>query len=287
MEITRIINNNCVATEINNEEAILTGAGIGFQQKVGNSIDDDKIEKVFKLEKEEMVRLEDALARVPIEFFHISQDIIEYGTAMLGQEISPQIIIGLVDHVYFSIERKNKGQTMPPMFAQEMQLIYPREFAVGTWAIQHIADELTVVLEPSEAAFITMHILNGIDENQDKYVQKTVYFVQKIIEIIEKSMDITIPRNMIGYSRLSLHLKFLADRVFKSKATENEKKKLSIGKSLSYVRLIAPKYQVVNIAIQAITQFIQKQFDHTLEKEEKLYLTVHLMRLLDEMAENK
>lgn len=48
MKVVRVLNNNIVATFTeDNQEAIVQGAGIGFQKKKGDEIDPNKIEKVF------------------------------------------------------------------------------------------------------------------------------------------------------------------------------------------------------------------------------------------------
>ncbi|PEN06946.1 transcription antiterminator BglG, partial [Bacillus wiedmannii] len=51
MRIHKILNNNVVCTMKDNEtEVVLMGRGLGFQKKVGDAIDESKIEKTFVLE---------------------------------------------------------------------------------------------------------------------------------------------------------------------------------------------------------------------------------------------
>ena len=48
LKVVRVLNNNIVATFTeDNQEAIVQGAGIGFQKKKGDEIDPNKIDKVF------------------------------------------------------------------------------------------------------------------------------------------------------------------------------------------------------------------------------------------------
>ena len=49
MKITRVINNNTVATVANKKEIILMGSGIGFQKKPGDTVEVKKIEKVYQI----------------------------------------------------------------------------------------------------------------------------------------------------------------------------------------------------------------------------------------------
>ena len=55
MIIQRILNNNVVQALDNNVEYIVMGKGLGFQKKVGDLVDKEKIEKTFVLENTEAV----------------------------------------------------------------------------------------------------------------------------------------------------------------------------------------------------------------------------------------
>ena len=53
MRIQKILNNNVVQTSKNNEELIVMGRGIAFQGKVGDPIDEEKIQKMFILKDDD------------------------------------------------------------------------------------------------------------------------------------------------------------------------------------------------------------------------------------------
>jgi len=55
MQIEKILNNNVVQALDNNVEYIVMGKGLGFQKKVGDFVDKEKIEKTFVLENTEVV----------------------------------------------------------------------------------------------------------------------------------------------------------------------------------------------------------------------------------------
>ena len=55
MQIEKILNNNVVQALDNNVEYIVMGKGLGFQKKVGDFVDKEKIEKTFVLENTEAV----------------------------------------------------------------------------------------------------------------------------------------------------------------------------------------------------------------------------------------
>lgn len=55
MIITRLLNNNVVITlDSNDEEIIVMGKGIGYQKSKGDTIDEEKINKVFRISNKEV-----------------------------------------------------------------------------------------------------------------------------------------------------------------------------------------------------------------------------------------
>ena len=55
MIIARLLNNNVVITlDSNDEEIIVMGKGIGYQKSKGDTIDEEKINKVFRISNKEV-----------------------------------------------------------------------------------------------------------------------------------------------------------------------------------------------------------------------------------------
>lgn len=54
MQIEKILNNNVVQAMDNDVEYIVMGKGLGFQKKVGETVDKEKVEKTFVLENPEI-----------------------------------------------------------------------------------------------------------------------------------------------------------------------------------------------------------------------------------------
>ena len=53
MVIQKVINNNVIsAYDVNQQEIVIMGKGIGFKAHTGELIDESKIEKVFRVENE-------------------------------------------------------------------------------------------------------------------------------------------------------------------------------------------------------------------------------------------
>ena len=101
MQIKQIINNNVVFTQVDDEEVIVFGKGIGFNGRVGDEIKSNQIEKTYVLldpsEKSQITML---LEEIPYEVIHFGLRAAEYISDNLTKKISKRILIPLTDHIY-------------------------------------------------------------------------------------------------------------------------------------------------------------------------------------------
>ncbi|HAA8318215.1 TPA_asm: transcription antiterminator LicT, partial [Listeria monocytogenes] len=69
MRIERILNNNIVsAISEDAQELLILGKGLGFNSKVGDPINESKIEKVFELKDDTMDKFKMIVNEIPIQF---------------------------------------------------------------------------------------------------------------------------------------------------------------------------------------------------------------------------
>ena len=95
MIIEKIINNNIVLThDYKNREIIAMGKGIGFGRKKGDAISKSEIEKVFKINENEMLlKFQDMIADIPIERIRLTDDVISYDVNVEKLKLSQNIYI--------------------------------------------------------------------------------------------------------------------------------------------------------------------------------------------------
>ena len=109
MRIIKIFNNNIVATRSENgEEMILTGAGIGFQKKLGDLVSKDRIEKVYEVREDGKDRLYRLFGDTPMELIDAAQKIRDRAKDVLGIQMTMQALVGMIDHITYAVERKKK-----------------------------------------------------------------------------------------------------------------------------------------------------------------------------------
>lgn len=274
MKITKVFNNNCVATIIEGKEVIITGSGIGFQKKLGDFIDEQKIEKRFSILDEKMADFEDLLSNISVDYFESTRAIVEYAHHKYDMTLNNAINISLTDHISYAILRARENLIMPGLFNDELRLFYPQEFAVAEWGLAFLNKKYDVELPKDEVAYIAIHIINARDGEQSHQAQDTLYFIREIIEIISNELG-EVNKDSLAYTRLTTHLKFLAQRVFGKEAAYMSSDNNDMAQA------IGTRFQEYSNCSSKIASFIQQRFDYVLSLDEKMYLSIHLYQIMN------
>lgn len=275
MRINKVLNNN-VVTSLNSEqkEIVVMGRGLAFQKKSGDVIDEEKIEKVFTLENKDISeRFKTLLYEVPMEYMEVSEEIINYARTSLSKNLNESIYVSLTDHIHFAIERKNKGLDIKNALLWEIKRIYQDEFSIGLEAVKMIDEKLGVSLPEDEAGFIAMHIVNAeLNEAMPNIVSMT-NVIQDILNIVKYHYKIEINEESLNYFRFVTHLKFFAQRLFNQTYMESSDDFL--------FEMVKNKHPEAYECTQKISKYIHKEFNYDLTSDEKLYLTIHIDRVVN------
>jgi beta-glucoside operon transcriptional antiterminator len=96
MKIIKIINNNAIYTkEKGGTELILMGSGIGWNTRVGNTVDSQKIQKSFVLKNQSYTKIQNFLNRVNADALDIAEDIFNKAQEVFGKSLDDQMILAL------------------------------------------------------------------------------------------------------------------------------------------------------------------------------------------------
>jgi len=215
MNIVKVINNNIVNSVDNHKrEVIVMGRGLGFGKKTGDVIEDDKIEKIFRMDSKSQVKqLEDILADVPLNVIQVVNDIIEHAQKQLDGQLQKSIYITLIDHINFAIERKRQNMVFKNMLVYDVKRLYKKEYQIGQEALQQINEQLGVGLPEEEAAAIALHFINARFEKEMPETLNITKIVQNTIRIIQSFFNMEITNDMAGADYFFLYIKFFAERV--------------------------------------------------------------------------
>ena len=106
MIVEKVLNNNVVVSiePKTRKEIILMGQGIAFGKKIGQEIDESKIEKRFMVEDKTLGdKIKKLINQIPEGVFELADEIISYASKELDTELDKQIYISLSDHIAFAI----------------------------------------------------------------------------------------------------------------------------------------------------------------------------------------
>lgn len=274
MIINRVINNNVISIlDQNSREQVIMGSGVGFQKKAGDPVDESKIEKIFSLDNKEISdQFQTLLREVPIDTMNVVEDIIQFAKKRYGKKLNDIIYVALTDHVNFAIERQRNNQSIKNGLLWETKKLYKDEYAIGLEAIRMIDDRLGVRLSEDEAGFIAMHIVNAELNEGLSDINQITEIIQNVLNIVRYHFSIDFDEDSLNYFRFLTHLKFFAQRLLSSTYLEDHDDFL-----YSAIKL---KYPDSFECTTKVSSFIRNKYGYALPNEEKLYLTIHIERVV-------
>lgn len=277
MKIFKILNNNvAVVLDDKGEEKIVMGKGICFKKKAGEEIRPEVVDKTFALAAGEVSNKFQVLIQdIPMEHMALGEEIIAEAKKRLGKKLNDMIYISLIDHVHTSIIRFLDGVTVKNVLLWDIRRFYREEYQIGLWALEVIREKFKVELPEDEAGFIALHLANA---QMDQEVMHNMYeitrIMQELVNIVKYYFQISFDEDDVYYYRFITHLKFFAKRLVERKIyTEDDNDDLWA--------VIKGKYPKAYGCVEKITAFIEKKYEYELSKEEQLYLTIHIERVVN------
>lgn len=271
MIAVKIFNNNALATVTKDgKDAILLGLGIGFNKRPGDKISEDKIEKIYYVQNNMQTKFLEMLGNVDSEVMDASQKIVGLIPGSEGK-FSNKGILSLIEHISFAIERTKNNIFLPNLMLSDIKMMYSKEYELGARALDIIEETCHIRLPEDEAGYIAMHFVNM--QSNDNLAYDTLKFVKGSMDLIKECYGIELNETSLSTLRFRTHLKFLAQRVFKKEIFEDDK----MSGMYDYLIKSHPK----NVEyLQDLDKFIEKEFKYKLDKNEKVYLLVHLTKIL-------
>lgn len=275
MLVEKIINNNIIsARDEKGVELVAMGKGIGFGQKAGNEIADDKIEKIFRLENiDDTERFKRLLASLPIEYIRLSLRIVNYAKETLGIQLNQNVYLGLTDHISFAVKRQREGMIFPNVLYDEVKLFYPNEYLVGNHALYLIEQDTGCRLGEDEAASIALHIVNGELNLEISGTFMIIKMMREMMEIIEDKTGIS-EKAAYPRDRLITNIKHLAKRLLSEEALQGRE-------DLKLYDFVRTNYPGEYRLIDKVNRHIEKAYHCSMTEEEKIYLALNVKRMND------
>lgn len=273
MKINKILNNNLVISNINGKERIIMGNGIAFGKKRGQKLDENKIEKLFRLTTAEQEKMLALIDEVDDNVVLITEKIIQKANELYENAISESLYLSLIDHINFAIERTKNGYVIKNPLMHEIRKIYPQEYQIGEFGVNLINKEYNIDIQIDEASFIAMHIVNtNLGESLSNTYEITK-ITTRILNLINSYFDLDLLETDLNYSRFMTHLKFFIQRLINRDPLEEVMDD-------TLIQILTIRYSEENKCVDEIAKLLKEEYDHELLNDERGYLILHLARLL-------
>ena len=153
----------------------------------------------------------------------------------------------------------------------DIKIMYSQEYELGLKALDIIENICNIRLPEDEAGYIALHFVNM--QSKDNLAYDTLKFVKGSMDLIKECYGIELDESNLSTVRFMTHLKFLAQRIFKNETLQDDK----MIEMYFYFLKNHPKNEEY---LEKLNKYIEKEFKYTLDKPEKVYLLVHLTKIL-------
>lgn len=181
------------------------------------------------------------------------------------------IYITLTDHINHAIKLYKEGISNPNILIWEIKKFYPKEFKIGLKALKFIENETGYKLNEDEAGNIALHLINAQVNSKYSNVDDIFNITKKVkntLNIVTYFYNTTLDENSLSYERFITHLRFFFKRL-----ERKEEKQCEEGEFL--LNQVKVKYKKAYECMLKIEKFLKVE----LNKEEQLYLTLHIQRV--------
>ena len=280
LKIVKVLNNNVVISlNEKGEDIIVMGSGIAFQKKRGDTIEENKVERIFSQQVPDLAaKFQKILHEIPGEYLEITEKIIENARKKLEHDFDDNIYLSLMDHIHFSVQRYREGMLIKNQLLTETKMMYRREYEAAMEALKLINRTFKAELPEDEAGFIAFHFVNAsMNGSMEDTIQRT-RIVQDTLTIIRNYFKMDFQEDSLDYYRLVTHLKFFVQRMMDKKpltSTDGDKQLLE---------LVENNYKKSYECVQRIAKYIHLEFGYSVGEQEKLYLTIHIERVREHNA---
>ena len=184
------------------------------------------------------------------------------------------------DHIHYAIQRTREGITLTNPLTFEAKMIYRREYELGMISIGLIEQYTGVSLAPDEAASIALHFVNAQKEGQlIEETMKVTRIVQDILNIVRLHFGVTFDEDSISYNR-SLPTASIRE------AADGYGRDVRIF--AGYVPAGAGEGELsASLVTDKIDTYVAGAHRFQVGMDEKLDLTIHIQRIVQELFQNK
>lgn len=278
MRVVKVLNNSVIlAIEDGGGEVVLMGKGIGFHKSIGQILDSTECERVFVLRDRQTNRnILQLAAQTDERIFEITRRIVDYAVSRYQMSLMDHIYLALTDHLAFAVKRQAEGMAVPGYYSTDVRRFNPREYDVGRYARQLVLSDLGVELPEDEITNIAFHFINAQrNRKQSDDTRRMAEIVKGVLEIVKYHFGLNYNEESVSYGRFLTHVQAMAHRL-----VQNIDLKEDLTEFLydQIVPMCPAEYRCAG----RVAEFLEDAFHIQLSRQEALYLTLHIHRILEE-----
>lgn len=275
MIVVKNINNNvALCLDSKGQEVVVFGKGVGFL-KPPSEVPLSKIQRTFyDLNRKFLPLLDD----IPLDVIDFTAQQVAQICGQLPYETNANLIMTLADHLAFAMTRAKKGIYTPMPSIYEMEQNYPVEVGIGRQIIKAMEQTFHVKLPKGEVQGVAMHFINASlgspSSGQLTAEEEYETILERMTQIVEYALQVTIRRDTFNYARFATHVQYLLKRVQEESSIDSD--------NLQVYASIRDEYKDVSACVDQIHEYLQRNWSIDLSEEEKLYLIMHINRVISQ-----
>lgn len=276
MRIARVFNNNVVlARDDAGREVILTGRGLGFQARPGQTVKDALVVRVFvPTDGRDPDHLGQLLAGIPPEHIQLVEDaLVTVGLDAVRR--NPALVIALADHVSFALRRAALGKDVEYPLLSEVRHLYADEYIQARALLSVINEHTSPKLADSEAVGLALHLVNaGFASGDLSYTYTMTGVIQQMVTVIEQSFGISLDADSgtVSVGRFVTHLRYLFVRIHQHRQLTDEHS--AVGEA------IREAYPEAAECADRLAAMLELRLGAAISDDEVSYLSLHVARVV-------
>lgn len=275
MRIIKTFNNNVALVNDDGIEMIVIGLGIGFQKKLYDQVDIEKIEKKYILDASNLSKLEQLSNSNSMEYMELASIIFQAAQDTFDYAFNNQTLLAMLDHITYAMKRYKEGIVLPNLLLNEIECLYVDAFKFGKYALQIIYEETGVLLADDEVGYIAMHVINHGHELKNMSVMEIIHISKNLLDIIKQTYKPMEYADTYALHRILMHLKYLSQRVLARQQADS----MSENNKQMYSMLIQQN-PALSACLLAIHEYLWEEYEYALAPTEELYIMIHLMKFV-------
>ncbi|MGG1879197.1 transcription antiterminator [Paenibacillus cisolokensis] len=272
--VVRIIGNNVVMVHggAKASEYVILGKGIGFGTKIGDevSLDDSRVEKLFKLEdRDQLNQFHDLLEEFDPLVMEVADSIINSISQEFPGTLNNKVYLALPSHIQFTVFRIRKGMDIINPFLEETRISFPKEYDIAARAAAMIEEAFHIEVPEDEVGFLTYHVYSAVSHVPVGQLVKASNLVSRLVDTIEQERKIEFNRSSMDYVRLLTHLRFSVDRIMNQ----------TMDVDNPFADQIRSRFKKEYALAKRLGTYMKQDLNREVPESEICFLAMHLYRL--------